>query len=352
MRKNARFWPEFSDEVTRKHLYTREIGESGQTVLAIQTTSQNSLGTSPKEFAFYLEDGMNAEEYLEEVVRVARENFHADDPNGSMIVARLGLLVRRVTGVHSMSVGFPRLKDALFELNRRGKLRTGQNSKGAFAFWLPDSYGAPSMAVADNEPHANRKEQATSFDSCYRRLRKTIWLAFVGALPAGRRFINRDTGEVRLGQQATPDPAETWIEILPISADVDKADARAFLESEGQAETTTLSTLDSPKWFHDFAMVLESKDSFLASKWKKRRSHRVIAEVTRWRRENNIPPEHVFEALVPTPTASRVGTSKADDIRQVALDAIATLPTHELLSICLPIRSVVSVLRPELLDNN
>lgn len=165
--------------------------------------------------------------------------------------------------------------------------------------------------------------------------------------------MHKDTGQVMTGQGSAPQPAEKWAEIEPVDEDSDRADASAFIESESLLDKLTLEgVLASPNWFQEFHRLLREQDPFLASKWNRRRSNRVIAEVTQWCLANGIASHLVFETPVqsvsiPTPAPS----AGKDQLKPLLLSAIHLMSTKELLSLPIPARYLVARLRPELLSD-
>lgn len=298
---------------------------------------------------------MTSEEYLREIERVVRDNFEPSDPTQSMTVARLGLLVRKVTGLEPGQCGFYRFKDALSVLEQRGIIRTGFNSKQAFAFWLEQPAGkqAELQEQTRGTMPAPPSTSVPPTRESIRRLRGPLWFAFVGVTPQGRRFFHRTTGEVAVGQRESPAPIENWVEIHPVNAGEDKADAVRFLESERLDGNEDLQrTLDSPIWFHEFVKALQATDPHVAFRWKRRRSLRVIAEVEKWRAANELSAELIYD-LSPTRSRSRPpvfgATKKPADLREIILDILEDMPTQELLNLRVPIRDAVAALRPDLL---
>jgi hypothetical protein len=299
---------------------------------------------------------MNAEQYLSETARIANLNFAPTDMTGSMTVARLGLLVQQSTGLHPTNCGFPQFKDVLSELERRSVLRLGVNSKGALAFWL---VGSPSLMQqqAGNPQYMAPPVPMSSFAQSraneqhppFQRLLNRVWIAFINLLPAGRRFLNRETGEIRLGQVQPPEPPEKWIEIQPISQEDDKNEAVVFLREEGRYDDTSLrGKLDSPKWFYEFPLALGAADSLLAVRWKRRRTRWIIDRVDAWRQQNGIEHRFIFYQGA----SSRPGPpprEEAGELRRIVLSVVATMPTEDLLSLRLPLSHVLMILRPELL---
>jgi len=156
---------------------------------------------------------MTAEEYIVEIGKIAQSNFVASDPTGAMTAAKLGLIVRQVTHCEPAELGFAKFKDALLEVERRGIIRIGYNSKNAFAFWLCDT-SAPSKTLLSpkiaTEGTSNEVSLAHKVFP-FKRLRSAVWMAFIGISPVGKRFIHRDSGEIRLGQ---PESSELGTECV------------------------------------------------------------------------------------------------------------------------------------------
>ena len=280
---------------------------------------------------------MTQEEYLAEFVRVLQRHFQPDDSSGSMTAARIGLLVRQVMGKSPQEVGFPQLKDVLAELERRSLIRTGDNTKSAYAVWL-------TSASATAEGAANTTGQTITIP--IRRLRQSVWHAFVAAVPTGRRFLNRETGEVRLGQDAVPAPTENWVEIEPVDQAEQRTDAEQFLSRETDITPLMRTALESDRWYVDLPRQL---DHFLASRWKRRRTQQIVECVEKWRRRHDLGDNLVYQpkAKVFPP---RRPFETTENLRELLLAAINRMSTEELLALSLPSRHVVRQLRPDLVQ--
>jgi len=270
-------------------------------------------------------------------------------------VARLGLLVRKVTGMEPETCGFPRFKDALLVLEEREMLRTGLNNKQAFSFWLSAGSGESCPAECRQTlPVAVTPLPLPAAN--FRRLRSDVWLGFVAGTPVGRRFLNRTSGEVKSGQTDVPEPSQSWVELTPIDQKEDKADAIRFLEEEelsGKAELER--SLDGGGWFHLFAKSLRKINPSAAFRWKRRRSHRVTAVVEEWRSRNDLRSELIYEVPSTQRRPSTTRGFRADanaetlDLRDLVLNILTGMPVEELLDLRVPIREVVAALRPDLL---
>lgn len=280
---------------------------------------------------------MTQEDYLAEFVRVLQRHFQQDDSSGSMTAARVGLLVRQVMGKSPQEVGFPQLKDVLAELEHRGLIRTGLNTKSAYAVWLTST-----SATAKGAANTARQIIATPI----RRLRQPVWHAFVAAVPTGRRFLNRETGEIRLGQDTVPSPSENWVEIKPVDQGEQRTDAEQFLSRETEITPLIRTALESDRWYLDLPRQL---NHFLAIRWKRRRTQQVVECVEKWRRRHELPDNLVYQAKAAV-FAPRTSFESTENLRELLLAAINRMSTEELLALPLPSRYVVRQLRPDLVQ--
>jgi len=147
---------------------------------------------------------------------------------------------------------------------------------------------------------------------------------------------------------------DKWVEIQPIDQESDRADALSFLQDEGVADETQVQlAISSPIWFQEFVQALQSRDPGLASRWKRRRSLRVIRAVEQWRAQNNVRGEIVYELdaakrrTALTPENAKI--QRRDELRQLIFEVLENLRTEELLEFRVPIGQAVAALRPELL---
>ncbi len=146
-----------------------------------------------------------ANDYLDEVYRVIRENFTPTDPTGGMTAAAIGYLVKLHVTCEPAPLGFPKFKDVLDQLEERGLVRIGLNAKKALSVWLLQQPDQPPLPTAP--PRAGRR---------FRPLRKAVWLAFVTATSERRRFFNRITGEVKMEAESGLEADPSWVEIVPV----------------------------------------------------------------------------------------------------------------------------------------
>lgn len=279
---------------------------------------------------------MDAEQYISEVVRVIRENFRSNDETGGMPVASAAYVIRRTLGVSQTAFGFLKFKNVLENLERRGEIKTGVDSKGAYALWLAD---------------AEKQPAATTRLAVYKALRNEVWFAFVSELPSGKRFLNATTGEIRTGLDAAPDN-EGWLEITPLDPSSERKLARDFLQQQGINDKAIEDAISRENWYVDFPKALSEKHPGLAAEWKRNRSHRVIGIVEDWCRNHDVQKQIVFQEISPKPEVRLPAPTGGveQDLRKLLLAAINRMPTHELLRLHLPAYELVSTLRPDLLS--
>lgn len=277
---------------------------------------------------------MTTTEYLEEVSRVIKDVFRPNDPSGSMPVATAAYLVKQRLRCNYTTFGFSKFKDVLAELERAGTIRTGRDGKDAFAFWIVDDRADPSCCPKNAIPS--------------RPLRKPVWFAFVASHPSGRRFFERRTGEVRLGEERSPEG--DWIEILPLDPDAERARAREFLQTNApELEANVQPSLQSERWYVEVPKTLAESNPRLASRWKRWRSTQVAVYVEDWRTKHGIDVDLIYES----PRSSR-RTEQYEEastgLRQILLSAIQKMTTQQLLELPIPARLVMGAARPDLLE--
>jgi len=282
---------------------------------------------------------MNVEEYLSQVYRIISGNFRSNDPTGSMAVASAAYLVKRALGHDQTVFGFVRFKDVLQELENRGLLKTGINSKSAFAVWV-------------TEKGARAVREAVQPSERFRPLRNPVWFAFISEAPAGRRFLNKKTGEVRVGVTDPPSDDDDWVEITPIDRRQEQENALKFLSEKEIHDPTVSASVNSERWYRDFPNKLAEQHPTLAWEWKRERSRRVMEAARTWCRQNDVAESLLFEDVpAARPEGAGRRTEPADiRLRQLLLAAIQRMSTDELLRLHLPAQQLVAVLRPELLD--
>ncbi len=280
---------------------------------------------------------MNPQQYLKEVLEVLKSTFQPSDSSGSMPAATAGYLVRLKTGHDHTTFGFAKFKDVLNELERQGLIRTGTNTKHAYAIWLTDTSGTPPAPESPTVPQVP-----------FRPLRNPVWFAFVSESPHGKRFINRVTGEIRVGIDESP--GGDWLEITPMNPATEKEEAIRFLLDNKIDVPDLRRTLSSARWYYEFPQALATVNQQLASRWKRERSNRVLAEVERLRGRFDIASEHLFEHERPR-SRELPPQQEPAELRQILLRAVQHLSTAQLLELQIPARLLVAALRPDLLNS-
>jgi hypothetical protein len=252
------------------------------------------------------------DEFVSAVSALIKNN---DISGAGIRASTLGNLVLRSLPEHWTQHGFPKLKDLLVEIERRGDARLGQAVPGGFAVWAK-------KGPAQNQPPA-RPQSA-------RRLRKHAWAAFVNALPRGRRFLERRTGQVLMAQ--TEPPGNGWMEIQPVPDETQKAWVRELAES---LHISIEDFMDSPTWFVQLTdRMSHARPDFLVQ-WNVLKSARVADHVKKWCDQNHVDTAAVFD--VPT---QPIIQDPPDAVRRQILDALGRMSTEELLEIPIPTKYV------------
>jgi hypothetical protein len=292
---------------------------------------------------------VNREEFLKTAADVIFENFHPDDPNGGMTASKAGVLVRRACSNDFSRFGFFKFKDVLSELAASGSITVGPNSNNVLAIWLgararsstPSNSAKGTIAVRSLVAGSSRFQGF---------LQKPVWLAFVTEVPVGDRYVNRETGEVRMACEEAPGPTTEWAKVNPLSDSKQRELARTFLASENLADDPTVaSPLDNRYWFNEFPAALRERSTMLVSRWNRYRSEHVIEYVCEWCRTNSVPQEVIFEKK--SSASQRVvcqEPAETTDLRRTLLDAIAQMSLDEILGIPIPAKYLIWSLRPDL----
>lgn len=288
----------------------------------------------------FLERGVNSEEYLRELSLSITEVFQPNDVSGSMTAALLAHQIRQRIGVSHKDGGFSKFKDALIELEGCGLIKTGANSKQAYAVWLTGRSAPIDSTGLSVTPDSNRPKR-------HRSLRSPLWHAFVSVLPTGRRFFHRTLGDIRSGLKTSP--GEDWVEIIPVSDDEERSEAKEFLELQGLvANREAVDSLESVRWYSLFPEILSKSSPDLAVEWKRSRSDRIIAKVEDWCKVHHLDEEIVFMPQL-QPAFHGGACQRSDLLRDSLLNALAKMTTDRLLELNIPTRLLVEVLRPDLL---
>lgn len=263
--------------------------------------------------------------------------IHSQSPTGEPITAaKLGLELRRALGGPGWMVhGFNTLKDLLQEMERLELLQIVETDRGALAVQIENKKRPPS---------GDSPSVGTGRSTSRVRLRQDIWAAFVIAEPGGKRFLNKATGETRMGLREPPVPADDWLRVIPISSDAQRAWAHEFLrERDLSSNLPIVNSLTPDDWHRTFPEALREHSPVLASEWNRRRSSLVVGEVRRWCAENELSPEIAFERQLrqkrPKQSPATVGRSAVWDeesMRSIVLEALADTPNDWLLNLSIP----------------
>jgi len=279
-----------------------------------------------------------ANRFLEEVFTTIKTQFRADDISGGMTAAQVGLVLRQ-QGIDFESNGYPKLRSLLEDISQHFDLSLDENSKGLLSVWIgpPPTFRLPQ----------GRKAQLEGELSEPQRLKNVVWHAFVAEKPDGKRFINRQTGQIRINESETPSPASDWVEIPVIESDEERKQAREFLEKfDVEIHPEINEALTADNWFLELPRVI-NRD--LGIRWKRQRTRNVVKRAKAWQSENKIPKHFIFDTAKP-PT-SITGQHNKSELRDLVLHAISQLSTDELLNLSIPIKNVVDALRPDLLND-
>jgi hypothetical protein len=316
---------------------------------------------------------MTRDEFLDSVNQIIRTNERS--ATAGIKAGPLGTLILKSLRIHWSEFGFPALKSVLQELEGRGEVRTGYDDKHTYTVWsvpsenvarlptlegfTPRELGRPAPpldyrpaslmhrqllivgsagpALLAGSVHAQHRPPTDQFAEAPRRLKKGIWIAFVNALPQGRRFMHRNTGEVRMGLSEPPRPEHEWIEIQRISDEIQRAWARKFLDDHLTQENPYVrEALNDGPWFLTLRDRLKQLDPQLVAQWNKDRSALVKGCVRNWCGENGIDPGVIFggsDQRTPEAHAAEREQATPDARRERILTALARMPTHELLQI-------------------
>lgn len=280
-------------------------------------------------------------QFLTAVLDVIRLNYPVGSADG-LSAARIGLLVRHAfPKLDWVSFGYPKLKDVLAELVAQGLIRTGSNRNGAFSVWLASESPPPFLSL---KPRVSETHSSM--------LRRDIWYAFVSSLPLGPRFLDRNSGAVRMAVELSPSDMENWVEIQPVSQEVQKGWASEFLSSHNLLEAEGVQkSLSGTEWFRSLADFLSQKNPELLSHWNRLRTQNTISQVRRWCEEHSVPFDLVTELPRYRQKSLRIGDGgncSCNDLRQELLNAIQRLPTSDLLELPIKAKYLVQALRPDL----
>jgi hypothetical protein len=279
---------------------------------------------------------MTKDDFLKASLSLFKSHFRTDDSTGSMTAARAGLLLKQHFPHGLAEAGFQKFGDLLRELERQGSIRTGLDSKNVLAIWFPET--SPPKGP-------------------FRPLRDDVWRSFVARRPEGNRYFNRSTGQVMLGLDSPPSLSDHWIQISPLSDDVQKKWATEFLAKENISDPVLAQSLETEPWYYHFGLAIDNYSADLSRKWKRWRSEGVLAYVHEWTVGNGISPSAVYQdfqdrqqPLPPAQIQSASPPSGEPDARNAVLSAIAMMPLEDLLRLPVPSKFLLEALRAEKLN--
>ncbi len=275
---------------------------------------------------------LSKEEFLQSVLQIIRNNQRA---GAGLSAAALGLLISKSLPAKWNDFGFANLKLMLQELEARSKVRVGNNEKDALTVWAVESCAVPVSA----EPTAHPTPLAY--------LRKEVWNAFVASLPYGSRYLERKTGEVRMGLFTPPTSDGSWTEITRITDDVQRLWMREFLAEKNVSIAGSIQeALQSTAWYFAVPKILRETNVSIEKEWNGVRSRRVTAVVFDWCAREGVAREVIIAQQSKgrkSAQAQSVPNSTAEfSARTQVLDALAKMETHELLALAIPAKYLIS----------
>ena len=275
---------------------------------------------------------MDYAEYLDLAVQLIESN---ERPGVPFPASALGGLLRKAAPDVSFKTFAKRsFGEVLDDLQARGRITLTHTDKGALAMLRVGSGSSVSKQV-----------------EAYNPLHKQMWEAFTFVAPQGRRFQNRLHGVIRVGLPAPPIPADEWVEITPISADLQRLWAAEFVKEEVPDLSEALEAFLKPESWnaHVFVTALRQQNPQAARTWNAFRSNRVSMHVQKWLADNSLPPGWAFQQQAAPSRVADVSLPVgpiADDreTREIVLAALAQMPLSQLLTIPIPVGLVLAAL--------
>ena len=258
--------------------------------------------------------------------------------------SRVGLLLRGAHGGPRWEEhGFKALKYLLREMEVRGLLRFGETSHGALAIQLDDSKNPaldPAIVSSSNLGMSNQL------------LRSEIWRAFVMEEPKGKRFLKMESGQVLTGLQESPSPIDDWIELIPISGEIQRSWAKQYLsEQKLVSNLAILDSLEPFDWYRTFPAALGEHSPSLVSDWNRRRSNLVAQQVRQWCDEHNLRYEIAFRDRIHKGHLSSSPSLRGfnaewdeESFRSIVVDALKCAPIDWLLDLPIPSKYIFRAL--------
>ncbi len=238
----------------------------------------------------------------------------------TITAAEAGDILRRSALPEVQTLGYPKLRDALSEMEKLGWLQLVRTEKGALAITLASQEQLSLPALSSEPPKHQRPD---------------VWTAFVNVGIEGCRLFNVVTGEVLIGLSEEEIPESTdWIRIDPITTDVQVEWAKEFLEQHSVPEGAVSPHVDV--FPRDFWRSLKAHDEDLAKEWNRERSRRVGEYISEWCSRHNVPKQLLGRSTVAfgKPALPQEPSSPQ---REIVLRALALMNDDDLLD--LPIRA-------------
>lgn len=283
---------------------------------------------------------MNIQQFLSAVLDLIRGNYPIGNPDG-LLAARLGVILRQAfPNVNWTSFGFIRLKDLLAELESQGKIRVGPNRSGAFSIWLPDEPTNVMSVVA-----------ISGKSSSWPRLRQEVWYAFISDTPSGRRFLDKNTGAVRIAVSTKPNEEGEWVEIQSVRQDTQRLWAREFLATQAFGDPNQFDAmLAGEDWYRRLAEHLSQQSESSLAAWNRLRTQNTIGIARAWCDENSVEFERLLEQdrqhaprqVIPT------ASPQEDTLRSALFVALRRMTTPELMELPIRAKYLIQALRPDL----
>lgn len=276
---------------------------------------------------------MTRDEYFDAVYQLVKNN---EDGSKGLKASYLGLLLSRSIPQSHSEFGYATLKGLLSDMQVRGFLKLGgEGPAQALTVWTETR--SPQAATA-----------ATLVKPTY--MRTEVWSAFVRPFPQGRRFLNRITGDVRMGLEKAPTPPDDWAEILPIPEEAQKSWLRDFLDHSELANDGHLrELLGDQHWFVKVPSALRKHQTSLYGTWNRIRTEHVVQIAYDWCGKNNVVWSLVAQekAQKDRPSAAKDNSAVSppavlESAREQMLAALARMPTSELLAIPIPGKYFIS----------
>ena len=185
----------------------------------------------------------------------------------------------------------------------------------------------------------------------FKRVKPAIWYAFISHEPALRRLIHRQNGAVWLLPDEPPGGLQLWAEVDVISQDEQRRWAREVAGKLGLgADPEINQAIAAQNWYREFPDRLKLKHPNGASDWNRLRSQRVQIHIEGWCDRSKVGPAMLFEEYR-TSQGAAVRPRSAVTLRETLVAALGRMTTHELLTLTIPVKHVIAVLRPDLLDH-